>query len=68
MVNRIANNEVLGKLYDHLRTVNCNYKSIYSKSIGCLSTLTYLIETFYKTNNEKIKEMNDKFKSLKPYI
>ena len=68
MVNRIANNEVLGKLYDHLRTVNCNYKSIYSKSIGCLSTLTYLIESFYKANNEKIKEMNDKFKSLKPYI
>ena len=68
MVNRIANNEVLGKLYDYLRTVNCNYKSIYSKSIGCLSTLTYLIETFYKANNEKIKEMNDKYKSLKPYI
>ena len=62
------NNE-LKNLYNHLKTVNCNYKSISSNSgISGLIPLTYLIESFYEVNKDKAKEMNDKYNLLKPYI
>ena len=67
-LNTIANDEALGKLYNHLNTVNCNYKNINSKSIGGLSPLSYLIEIFYLKNKEKITEMYQKYNLLKPYI
>ena len=67
--NRITNTDYLKNLYEHLKTVNCNFKSTScDKSISGLSPLTYLIESFYGVNKEKANEMNDKYNLLKPYI
>ena len=56
------------KLYDYLNNVNCNFKSYFSPSVGGILPLTYLIESFYESNREKKKEINDKYNLLKPYI
>ena len=67
--NNIIDKENLKKLLDTLNKVNCNFKSFKSnESVGCILPLTYLIESKFSSNKEKIKEMNDKYNALKPYI
>ena len=67
--NSIIDNDTLLKLLKHLDNVNCNFKSIQSnESVGCILPLTYLIESKFLANMEKIKEIKDKYNALKPYI
>ena len=66
--NSIIDEENLKKLLNTLNNVNCNFKSFQSESVGCILPLTYLIESKFSMNKEKIKEINDKYNSLKPFI
>ena len=65
----LGKEEMINKLYSHLKSVTCNFKTPYSNSsLGGISPLTFLIESFYAVNKEKSKEMNDKYNLLSPYI
>ena len=66
--NSIIDEENLKKLLNTLNNVNCNFKSFQSESVGCILPLTYLIESKFSMNKEKIKEINDKYNSLKPFV
>ena len=66
--NEKIDQDTFNKLFDFLNNVNCNFKSYCSPSVGGILPLTYLIESFYESNREKKKEINDKYNLLKPYI
>ena len=70
MKNKIINDiDVLSKLYDYMNNININYKNPKSNiSIGGISPLSYLIETFFNLDKEKEKEINYKYNILRPYI
>ena len=70
MKNKIINDiDVLSKLYDYMNNININYKNPKSNiSIGGISPLSYLIETFFNSDKEKEKEINYKYNILRPYI
>ena len=69
VINKIAKGEVINKLSAHLKTVSCNFKTSFSNSsLGGISPLTFLIESFYKADLGKEKEIKDKYNLLKPYI
>ena len=59
---------ILKNLYDYLMNMNFNFKnSSCGQSLGGLSPLIYLIETFF-ISKERQDEMNNKYNQLKPYI
>ena len=65
----ITNKEMVSKLYNYLKTINCNFKSPSSgTSVGGISPLTYLVEMIFHVNKEKLKEMYEKYDILKKYI
>ena len=67
--NSIVTIDILTKLYNHLNSINCNFKSVNcGSSIGGLTPLTYLIESYYSLNKEMVQQMNEKYTLLKPYI
>ena len=68
--NSIIDNKNLGKLFETVNNVKYNLKSFqYNiESVGCILPLTYLIESKFSMNREKIKEIKDKYIELKPYI
>ena len=70
MKNKIINDiDTLSKLYDYMNNININYKNPKSNiSIGGISPLSYLIETFFNLDKEKEKEINYKYNILRPYI
>ena len=65
----IIDQESLLNLYNELKRINCNYKSIESNnSLGGLTPLTFLIESSFSLSPKKAQEMNDKYNILKKYI
>ena len=65
----IVNIDMLTKLYNYLNSINCNFKDTScGSSIGGLTPLTYLIESYYRVDKEMCDKMNDKYNLLKPYI
>ena len=63
------NENVLGKLYEYLSKVNCNYKSrTCYNSVGGINPLTYLIEQSFHMNFHRKKEMEEKFTLLRKYM
>ena len=65
----IIDENTLQQLYNYLDQINCNLKSeVCYSSIGGITPLTYLIESFFNADKEKVKEMVDKYNLLSPYI
>ena len=69
MKNNFINVDTLAKLFNYLKTINCNFKSVACyDSIGGISPLTYLIESKYQANKEKAQEMKNKYDILQNFI
>ena len=67
--NSNTDQDTLDQLYNSLTKSNCNFKSVEcGNSLGGLTPLTYLVESSFSMNFKKAKEINDKYKILKPYI
>ena len=67
--NSNTDQDSLDQLYNSLTKSNCNFKSVEcGNSLGGLTPLTYLVESSFSMNFKKAKEINDKYKILKPYI
>ena len=65
----IIDQQSLLNLFNELKGINCNYKSIESNnSLGGLTPLTFLIENSFSMIPKKAKEMNDKYNILNKYI
>jgi len=69
MKNNFINIETLTKLFNYLKTINCNFKSVAcNDSIGGISPLTYLIESKYQASKEKAQDMKNKYDILQNFI
>ena len=61
--------KVLDNLFQHLKNVNCNFKSLgCEKSVGGITPLTYLVESKFSMSKQKAKEIIQKYNILKNYI
>ena len=61
--------KVLDNLFQHLKNVNCNFKSTSClNSVGGINPLTYLIESSFHMNKEKEKEIREKYNLLGKYF
>ena len=66
---RIVDNNILGKLFDQLENVNCNFKSLgCEESVGGITPLTYLVESKFSMSKQKAEEIIHKYNILKNYI
>ena len=69
MKNNFINIDTLKKLFNYLKTINCNFKSVAcNDSVGGISPLTYLIESKYQAKKEKAQEMKNKYDILQNFI
>ena len=69
MKNNFINIDTLAKLFNYLKGINCNFKSVAcNDSVGGISPLTYLIESKYNAKIEKAQEMKNKYDILQNFI